>query len=85
MDNQIQNTIDSMRNKSLELINQDIDKASDIKSQLQDLLAIIVQMQKGEIQFDQQIIKNYYSLAGAFYKSINLIRSHLPSPELLQK
>jgi hypothetical protein len=85
MDNQIQNTIDSMRNKSLELINQDIDKASDIKSQLQDLLAIIVQMQKGEIQFDQQNIKNYYSLAGAFYKSINLIRSHLPSPELLQK
>ena len=86
MDNKyIQSTISAMSTKSLELINQDVENATNIKKQINSLLESIKQMEDGKIQWDQQVIQNYYYLAGSFYASINNMREHLPSPELLQK
>jgi hypothetical protein len=84
-DKQLQSTIDSMKIKSLELINSDVNQAADIKAQLDSLIPVIQQMESGKIAFDPQIIKNYYFLSGSFLKAINGILSHLPSPQLLQE
>lgn len=83
-DKQIQNTIESMKNKSLELIDLDVNNAASIKSQLDELIAVIQQMESGKIAFDPQIIKNYYYLSGSFLKTINGMLAHLPSPQLLE-
>lgn len=78
---EIQNAVQLVINNSLAEINKDFNQLEKIKGQLDDLRLATEQMQKGQMPFDEKIIKRYYGLSGRFYEIVNNLQAHVPSPD----